>query len=116
MDTSDIMTSNNFHLSLPEIGKNLKRNRKPEVLHLESDEVEHRLEDFVRLQYLKYVEGVLQENYHLWLKSEIGQMSELNVTYEQIRKTAENIEADAVRACMVVSLYRKAIIKMVKVA
>lgn len=102
-------------LKFPEISKKPKRNRHPEVLHLsDKDDLEHRLEDFVRLHYLRYVEGILKENYDLWLKSDTGQISGLVVTVEEIKRTAEIIEIEALKACTVVSLYRKEIIKMVK--
>uniref|UniRef100_A0A336M2D0 CSON008365 protein n=1 Tax=Culicoides sonorensis TaxID=179676 RepID=A0A336M2D0_CULSO len=113
MDSSHILSRPEQFLKIPEIDGKSKRNNDPKAIRVERGDVEHLLQDFVRANYLKYVEGVLKENYKLWLKSDMGQISELVVTDEEIRKTAENIEIEAVKACMVVSLYRKAIIKMI---
>lgn len=101
-------------LKYPEICKNPIKSRHPEAVYIEKDDLEHRLEDFVRLQYLRYVERVLKENYNLWLNSDMGQISGLVVTEKEIRETAKNIEIEALKGCTIVSLYRKEIIKMVK--
>lgn len=94
-----------FGLTLPKVGKKSKI-RNLQVLHVaEKDELEHRLEDYVRIKYLKYVENLLRENYTLWLKSDTGQISGLEVTEDEIRKTAESIEVQALKDCMVVSLF-----------
>lgn len=103
-------------LKYPEINKEAKRNRHPKNVQLQKEDIHHHLEDFVRLHYLKYVEGVLKENYNLWLESDTGQISGLIVTEKEIRETAETIEIEALKACTIVSLYRKQINKLVKFA
>lgn len=101
-------------LKFPEISKNPKQNFHPETVDIEKDDLEHRLDDYVRLQYLRFVENKLNENYKLWLNSDTGQTSGLIVTQKEIRETAESIEIEALKGCTIVSLYRKEIIKMVK--
>ncbi|XP_063709324.1 uncharacterized protein LOC134837862 [Culicoides brevitarsis] len=106
-------SSQDTKLKYPEINRSSKKNRHPKSVHLQKEDLHHQLEDYVRLQYLKYVEGVLRDNYNLWLKSDTGQISGLIVTEKEIKETAETIEIEALKACTIVSLYRKQINKLI---
>lgn len=97
----------------PEISKNPVKITEEKVF-LNQEELHHGLTDYVRDKYLKYTRKILRQNYERWLYSDDNNATGgLKVTDDEIDKTARKLELEAVKACMVVSLYRKAIIEIV---
>lgn len=66
-------------LKLPEM--ETKVQSEPQVVvQLSAEELDHRLTNFVRSEYMDFVKNILKENYESWLKSDVGSCSGLKVS------------------------------------
>ncbi|XP_058821470.1 uncharacterized protein LOC131683474 [Topomyia yanbarensis] len=72
----------------------------------------HRLTGKVRCQYLNYIENLLIGNYDAWMKT-VDSYDNVTFTPDEVKRCAESIELKAVKSCMIVSLYRNCILKVI---
>ncbi|XP_058454285.1 uncharacterized protein LOC131432182 [Malaya genurostris] len=72
----------------------------------------HRLTGRVRCQYLNYLENLLTGNYKAWT-STVSSYENVTFTPAEVKRCAASLEMQAVKSCMIVSLYRNCILKMI---
>ncbi|XP_062562314.1 uncharacterized protein LOC134225899 [Armigeres subalbatus] len=72
----------------------------------------HRLTGKVRLQYLSYLEKLLENNYEVWCGS-VEPYEEQTFSPEDVKRCAASIEMKAVQSCMIMSLYRKYVLQLI---
>uniref|UniRef100_U5EM22 Uncharacterized protein n=1 Tax=Corethrella appendiculata TaxID=1370023 RepID=U5EM22_9DIPT len=70
----------------------------------------HRLTGDVRQQYLKYLEKVLQKNYEQWMETADNCVI---YTPNDVENCAKIIEMKAAQSSMIVSLYRRFVVKII---
>ncbi|XP_065084907.1 uncharacterized protein LOC135715607 [Ochlerotatus camptorhynchus] len=72
----------------------------------------HRLTGKVRLQYLNFLEKLLENNYDAW-SSTVEPYESVTFTPDEVKRCAASIEMKAVQSCMIMSLYRNYVLKLI---
>ncbi|XP_062713370.1 uncharacterized protein LOC109427237 [Aedes albopictus] len=72
----------------------------------------HRLTGKVRLQYLSYLEKLLDSNYDAWAGT-VEAYDSVTFTPEEVKRCAASIEMKAVQSCMIMSLYRSYVLQLI---
>lgn len=72
----------------------------------------HRLTGKVRCQYLGFLEKLLESNYESWAGT-VESYENVTFSMDEVKRCAESIEMKAVQSCMIVSLYRNYILKVI---
>ncbi|XP_055639771.1 uncharacterized protein LOC129777503 [Toxorhynchites rutilus septentrionalis] len=72
----------------------------------------HRLTNRVRCQYLNFLKKLLENNFEAWSNT-VAKFEAVTFTPDEVEKCAEIIEMKAVQSCMIVSLYRTYILKVI---
>ncbi|XP_001656416.2 uncharacterized protein LOC5577339 isoform X1 [Aedes aegypti] len=72
----------------------------------------HRLTGKVRLQYLSYLEKLLDGNYDAWAGT-VEPYENVTFTPDEVKRCAASIEMKAVQSCMIMSLYRNYVLQLI---
>lgn len=105
-------TSATSQLELPDVFSSPRSDDELEVELDDPMDLLHLLSDNVRQEYLNYLERLLHVNYETWMICNSPEdQQQLNL--QDMHVCAKILEQKAVKSCMIVNLYRKAMLKIV---
>uniref|UniRef100_A0A1B0EZ59 Set2 Rpb1 interacting domain-containing protein n=1 Tax=Phlebotomus papatasi TaxID=29031 RepID=A0A1B0EZ59_PHLPP len=102
---------NSSQLELPDVFSSPRSDDELEVELDDPMDLLHLLSDNVRQEYLNYLEKLLHVNYETWMIcNSPDDQQQLNL--QDMHVCAKILEQKAVKSCMIVNLYRKAMLKI----
>ncbi|XP_055703581.1 uncharacterized protein LOC129802052 [Phlebotomus papatasi] len=103
---------NSSQLELPDVFSSPRSDDELEVELDDPMDLLHLLSDNVRQEYLNYLEKLLHVNYETWMICNSPEdQQQLNL--QDMHVCAKILEQKAVKSCMIVNLYRKAMLKII---